>query len=55
LALRTQVLEEHHQLELEEDDRVNRRPASVSVERTHQFPHEREVELSFQAAVEVVF
>jgi hypothetical protein len=54
LALRTEILEEHHKLELEEDDRIHRRPAAVSVERRHQLPHEREVEPCLQAAVEVV-
>ena len=54
LALRTEVLEEHHQLELEEDDRVDGWPATFCVEWPHELPDEGEVEPSFQAAVEVV-
>jgi hypothetical protein len=54
LPLASQVLEEHHQLQFEEDDRVDGGPTSIRVERTHQIPHEREIEPSFQAAVEVV-
>jgi hypothetical protein len=54
LALGADVLEEHDELELEEDDRVNRRPAAPRVERPHQIPHEREVQPCLKAAVEVV-
>jgi hypothetical protein len=45
---------EDHQLQLEEDDRVNRRPAAVGVERPHKLPHEREVQTRLQATVEVI-
>jgi hypothetical protein len=55
LAFGAQILEEHHQLQLEEDDRVNRRPAALSVERLYQLPHKREVEPSLKAPVEVLF
>jgi hypothetical protein len=55
LALRAEVLEEHDQLELEEDDRVNGRPAAPRVERGDELPDEREVQPRLQAAVEVVF
>jgi hypothetical protein len=54
MALAPEVLEEHNELELEEDDRVHRRPATVGVERLHQLPHEREVQACLKAAVEVV-
>ena len=54
LALGADVLEEHDELELEEDDRVNRRPAASRVEWGDQLPHEREVEPSLKAAVEVL-
>jgi hypothetical protein len=53
LTLRTEVLEEHHQLQLEEDDRVHRRPAASGVQRGYELPHERKVERGFQAAVKV--
>ena len=55
LALGAKVFEEHHQLQLEEDDRVHRRPAAVGVQRGDQLPDEREIQPSLQAAVEVVF
>jgi hypothetical protein len=54
LALAPEILEEHDELQLEEDHRVDRRPAALGVERPHQLPHEREVEPRLQAAVEVV-
>ena len=54
MALGADVLEEHDELELEEDDRVHRRPAAVGVERPHQLPDELEVQPCLQAAVEVV-
>jgi hypothetical protein len=49
------ILEEHDELELEEDDRVNGRPSAVGVQRGDELPHEREVEPCLQAAVEAVF
>ena len=55
LALGADVLEEHEELELEENHGVERRPATPRVKRPRQLPHEREVETSFQAAVEAVF
>jgi hypothetical protein len=55
LPLAPQILEEHEELELEEDDRVHRRPATFCVERRNQLPHEREVERRLQAPVEVIF
>ncbi len=55
LPLAPEVLEEHDELELEEDDRIDGRPAALGVQRLHQIPHEREVERRFEAAVEVVF
>jgi hypothetical protein len=47
------LLFEDHQLQLEEDDRVNRRPAP-GIERPHKLPHEREVQTRLQATVEVI-
>ena len=55
LALGADVLEEHHQLQLEEDYRVHRRATAIGVERGDEFAHEREVEPRLQAAVEVLF
>jgi hypothetical protein len=54
LPLASEVLEEHEELELEEDDRVNGRPATFRVERLHQLPHEREIQPRLKTAVEVV-
>ena len=54
LPLRAQVLEEHNELELEEDQRIHRRPAALGVERAHQLPHKREIERRLKAAVEMV-
>jgi hypothetical protein len=45
---------EHDQLQAEEDFGVYARSARMGVEVLHQFPGEGEVELLFQAAVEVV-
>jgi hypothetical protein len=42
LPFGAQILEEHHQLQLEEDHRVHRRANRAGVEGTHQFPGERE-------------
>ena len=44
LTFRAQVLEEHHQLELEEHDRIHRRTTFAGIERTYQLPDEREVQ-----------
>ena len=54
LAFRAQTLEEHNELELEEDHRVHRGSAAPGVKRCDEFPYEREVEPFFQAPVEVV-
>jgi hypothetical protein len=54
LPLAPQVLEEHDELELEEDDRVHRWPPTVRVERGDELPHERKVERSLKTSVEVV-
>jgi hypothetical protein len=43
LPLGTQALEEHDQLQLEEDRRVHRRATAFGVERSDQLAHEREV------------
>jgi hypothetical protein len=43
LPLAAQILAEKDDLELEEDDRVHRRPTALGVEWGHHLPHEREV------------
>ena len=53
-AFGAQVLEEHHQLQLEEDDWVHRWPAATGVKRGDDLPRKREVDLRLQPAVEVV-
>jgi hypothetical protein len=54
LGIAPEVLEEHHQLQLEEDDRVHRRPAAPCIEWSDKLPYEREVQTRLEAAVEVV-
>jgi hypothetical protein len=55
LPLGAQIFEEHNELQLEEDDRVDAGPASASIQRAHQLPHEGKVEPLLKTAVEVVF
>lgn len=55
LPLAPQPLEEHDELQLEEDHRVDRGAAARGVQRAHQISHEREVEPLLQAPVEAVF
>jgi hypothetical protein len=52
--LAPQPLEEHDELELEEDHRIHGRPAAPGVKRGDELPHEREVQRLLQPAVEVV-
>ena len=54
LPLGADPLEEHDQLQLEEDDRVDARPAALGIELLDPLPDEAEVELRLQMAVEVV-
>ena len=54
LALRADPLEEHDQLELEEDDRVDARPTPLGIELLRPVADEAQVELGLQVAVEVV-
>ena len=53
LALGADALEEHDELQLEEDDRVDARPAPLGVELPRPVADEAEVELGLQVAVEV--
>src|SRR3954453_24251971 len=55
LALRAQILQKEDELEFEENHWVDRRSSARSIAVPNQFPHEREVDGSLQAAVEVVF
>ena len=52
LALGADALEEHDQLQLEEDDRVDARLAPVGVQLPRLVAHERQVESGFQVAIE---
>jgi hypothetical protein len=45
LALRADAREEHHQLQFEEDDGVNRRPPAGGITVFDPVPHEAQVEL----------
>jgi hypothetical protein len=54
LPLGADALEEHHQLQLEEDHRVDRWTAARGVARPEEFSHETEVDDSLQATIEVV-
>ena len=54
LALGTDALEEHHQIELKEHHRVDGRPAPVGVGVPDPLPDEGEVEAGLQVAIEVV-
>jgi hypothetical protein len=54
LSLAGDVLEKHDQLQLEENLGIDARPAVFGVQRGHQPPDEREVQLLLQSAVEVV-
>jgi hypothetical protein len=53
-ALRADVLEEHHQLQTEEDHGIDARTARTSVVILDEIPYEREVECRLEATVEVV-
>ena len=53
-ALGADPFKEHHQLELDEDDRVNGRPTALSIELPCPLPDETEVERRLQVAVEIV-
>jgi hypothetical protein len=54
LSLGANPLEEHHQLELEEDDRIDTGPAPVGVEFARPLADKRQVELRLQVAIVVV-
>jgi hypothetical protein len=54
LALGADALEEHHQLQLEEDDRVDRGAAAVGIEFLHPPAHKAQVEPCLHVPVEVI-
>ena len=54
LTLGTKPLEEHDELPLEEDDRVDRGPATRRVAVHNEAAHERQVKCAFQVAGEVI-
>jgi hypothetical protein len=53
-ALGADALEEHDQLQLEEDDRIDRRPAAFSVQLPRPVPDEAKIQLRLQVLVDVV-
>jgi hypothetical protein len=55
LPLRSQPLEEEHELQLEEDHGVHGRPAAPSVEGAYQVPDEGEIHRGFEPPVEAVY
>jgi hypothetical protein len=54
LTLRPNALEEHHELQLEEHDRIDAGSAPLGIEPPRPLPHEAEIELRLQVPVEVV-
>ena len=54
LALGADPLKEHDELELEEDDGVDARPAAFRVQLSRPVAHEAQIQRPFQMAVEVV-
>jgi len=53
-ALRAEVLEEHDEMELEEDDRIDRGSTARGIAVGDEVTHESEVENVFEVAVEMV-
>jgi hypothetical protein len=54
LPLGADAFEEHDQLQLEEDDRVDGGPASLGIQLPRPVPDKRQIELGFQMPIEVV-
>ena len=54
LPLGAYTLKEHHQLQLEEHNWVDRGAATLDVQRSDELSHEREIEPLLQAAAEAV-
>ena len=53
-ALGPNILEEHHQLQLEKDYRIDARSPPSRVERRHQIAHERQIEGPLDLPIEMV-
>jgi len=53
-TLRTDALKEHHELQLEEDHRINGRATTTCIGLLHELTHKREVEGSLQVPIEVI-
>lgn len=47
-------LEEHHQLQLEENDRVNGGPPPIGIDLSYAVTHKAEVQLGHEAAVKAI-
>ena len=48
------AFKKHHELQFEEDHRINRGATSTRIGRLHKLPYKREVERFFQMPIEVV-
>ena len=47
-------LKKHDELQLEEDDRINRGATSTSIRLLHELPHKGEVECALQVPIEMI-
>src|SRR6266567_4442118 len=54
LPFRADALKEHHQLQFEEHNGVNRRATATSIGLLHELTHERQVKGSLQVSIEVI-
>jgi hypothetical protein len=48
------AFEKHHQLQFEEDQRINRRSAATCIALLYELAHKREIECSLEVAIEVI-
>ena len=55
LAFGTESFEEHDEMELEENDRINRRPTARSVAISNEIAYKREIEGALELPIEVVW
>jgi hypothetical protein len=53
-TFRADVLEEHHELQLEKHDGVNRGTTTVCLGFLNELPYKREIKCSLQVAIEVI-
>ena len=54
LPFRTKTLEEHHQLQLEKDDRINGGAAIACIRLLYEFSYKREVKRFLHVSIEVI-